>query len=316
MKTKTSIFMTVAAVAVSMASCNDGTEALKTSSNELSINAYIGQAHTRAEKTDWAENDALGVFVCDGTIDKPYLGNTERYFNVNFRHNGKGFFAQNVYLDENLAEVYAYYPYSAISTDGQAIPVESNTQTDYLYGQSETPASITHKAVNIEMKHALSQVVFRIRKAEAYNEGPGILSSLKIENNDTGNVFKTTGTLNLSTGNITGTSTDGILTLMPGEQLILTGEYQSIASICLPVSATTGKNIRAVFTIDERQFRYEFPANTVWNAGFRNIYTLTVTNSSIDIGGDGSGDGGSDDGITIEPWGSNTDSDISLVPIL
>lgn len=312
MKKLSSVFLCLSII---MASCNDESEDTK-SSDGLSINAYIGQAHTRAEKTDWVENDALGVFVCDGTIDKPYLGNSSRYFNVSFRHNGKGFFAQNVFLDESLAEVFAYFPYSAASMDGEAIPVESNTQTDYLLGHSETPASISHKAVSVEMKHALSQVVFKIRKADSYNEGPGILSSLKIENNDTGNTFKTTGTLNLSTGTITGTSTDGILTLMPGEQLVLNGDYQSVASICLPVNSTPGKNVRAVFTIDERQFRYEFPANTTWSAGFRNIYTLTVTNSSIDIGGDGSGDGGSDDGITIEPWGANADSDISLVPIL
>ena len=159
----------------------------------LSINAYIGDPQSRAEKADWEENDAIGVFVCNGTIDKPYLGNVDRYTNVAFRHNGKGFIAQNIYLDENQAEVFAYYPYSGTSNNGMAVPVESNTQTDYLYGHAETPASITQKNVNIEMKHALSQVVFKIRKSASYNEGPGLISALKIENNDADNVFNTTG---------------------------------------------------------------------------------------------------------------------------
>ena len=34
----------------------------------LSINAYIGDPQSRAEKADWEENDAIGVFVCNGTI--------------------------------------------------------------------------------------------------------------------------------------------------------------------------------------------------------------------------------------------------------
>lgn len=279
----------------------------------LSINAYIGNPSTRSEKTGWVEGDVLGVFVCNGTIDKPYLGNPDRYNNVEFRHNGKGFTAPNVYLDENPAEVFAYYPHGLSNMDGTAVSVESNTQTDYLYGHSATPASISQKNVNIEMKHALSQVVFKIRKGVTYDEGPALLESLKIENNDTNNIFQTSGTLNLGSGQITGTSTNGILTLIPGTTLLLTESFQSISSICLPVSATSGKNIKAVFTIDGREFRYEFPVSTTWTPGMRNIYTLTVNNSGVEIGGGGEG---SDDGITIEPWGASSDNDISLVPIL
>lgn len=305
-------------LSITLASCNNENAAItETVSGDLNITATIqGAALTRAEKFDWAENDQLGVFVCNGTIDKPYLGNADRYTNVMFQHNGKGFFAQNVYLDENPAEIFAYYPYEVKSTTGSAIPVESTTQTDYLYGHSDAPASITQKKVTIEMKHALSQVVFKLRKAASYNEGACVLQALTIENNDASNTFKTAGTLDLSTGTITGTSTDGVLALIPGNTLSLTDTYQNISSICLPVSATAGKNIKAIFTIDDRQFRYEFPAGTSWAAGYRNIYTLTVTNSSVDVGGDGSGDGGSDEGITIEPWTDSADKDISLVPIL
>lgn len=305
----------ILALAFFFASCGNNEVIENVNDDELTINAYVGNKPTTrvSEKDDWQENDILGVFVCNGTIDQPYLGNTERYVNVAFRHNGKGFVAGNIYLDENLAEIFAYFPYSAVSTIGSAVPVESSTQTDYLFGHAETPASISQKNVNIEMKHALSQVVFRIRKSPKYDEGPGALSMLKIENNDAQNLFKTTGSLNVSSGVITGTSNMGVLTLMPGNTLLLTTEYQTISSICLPVGPTTGKNIKAVFNIDERQFRFEFPSSTTWNAGFRNIYTLTVENSGLIIGG---GEDGADDGITIEPWGDGANSDISLVPIL
>jgi hypothetical protein len=310
MKKLAFLFLSVAL----LSACNN--DEYVTDNAELSINAYIGnQQSTRAEKSAWVENDQLGVFVCNGTIDKPYLNNSERYVNVLFRHNGNGFVAEKIYLDENPAEVFAYYPYSANSIMGSAIPVESSTQTDYLYGHADTPASISQKNVNIEMKHALSQVVFRIKKSSEYTEGPGSLTALKIENNDASNVFRTTGTLNLSTGQISGTSNMGILTLMPGKTLNLTADYQSVSAICLPTGSSPGQNIRAVFTIDGRNFKYVFPAGTTWGAALRNIYTLTILNSGVEIGGGGNGNG-NDDGITIEPWGDNSDSDISLVPIL
>ena len=309
------LFLSIVCLSAVLVSCNQSDLSLP---SELSINARINNSATRAEKLDWSENDQLGVFVCNGTLDKPYLDNADRYFNVLFRHNGKGFTTSDVYLDENQAEVFAYYPYNAPNTNGKAVPVESNSQTDYLYGHAETPASISQKNVDIEMKHALSQVVFKIRKAATYDEGAGLLTAVKIENNDANNVFKTAGNIDLSSGTIIGTSTDGILTLMPGSDLLLSETYQSISSICLPITSTAGKNVRAVFTIDGRQFRYEFPAGTTWQAGLRNIYTLTVDNSSIEIGGggSGSGEGGNDEGITIEEWGASADNDISLVPIL
>ncbi|NDV83431.1 fimbrillin family protein [Bacteroides sp. 51] len=285
---------------------------------ELSVNAYISsqKQDTRAEKSAWAEGDLLGVFVCNGTLDTPYLGNASRYFNTAFRHNGKAFVGSEVYLNEELAEVYAYFPYSAAATNGKAIPVESTTQTDYLYGHSPTQANISQRNVNLEMKHALSQVVFRLKRSASYNEGPCSISAVTIENNDANNIFKTTGTLDLSTGIVTGTSTDGVLSMIPGSKVDLTESYQNISSICLPVNSTPSKNIKVIFTIDERQFRYEFAAGTSWQPATRNIYTLTVGNSGLEIGGgDGDGDG-NDDGIIIEPWGDGDNTDISLVPIL
>ena len=78
-----------ALLSVAFVSCNNENEAITVSSGEMNITAHIeGAASTRAEKFDWEENDQLGVFVCNGTIDQPYLGNSDRYTNVLFKHNG------------------------------------------------------------------------------------------------------------------------------------------------------------------------------------------------------------------------------------
>lgn len=77
-------------LAVAFTSCNNESESVAVSNGELNITARIeGSTSTRAEKFDWEENDQLGVFVCNGTIEQPYLGNADRYTNVLFKHNGK-----------------------------------------------------------------------------------------------------------------------------------------------------------------------------------------------------------------------------------
>ena len=43
--------------------------------NTMQVNAYIGKSPvTRAEKTVWENNDQLGVYVVDNSIDVPYKG--------------------------------------------------------------------------------------------------------------------------------------------------------------------------------------------------------------------------------------------------
>lgn len=293
-----------------IASCSDNNTDTGASS-DLILNASIG-VNTRAEKSVWAKNDALGVYVTEGTLDKPYLSNTTRYNNINFLHNGKYFTASDIYLDETAATIYGYYPYNSAVTSGTSVPVESSTQTDYLYGVSTTPASISQKNVDITMKHALSMLVFKLRKASTYTEGAGLVTKIVIENHDATNSFKIAGTLNIQTGTVTGTSTNGSLALVPTDgSLVLTETFQNMSAICLPVAATSTKAIRATFTIDGRTFRFVFPEATKWEAGFRNNYSLTMGNTGLEIGGEGT-----DSGIAIEPWGDTTDSDISLVPVL
>ena len=292
-------------------SCSDENASNSTKS-DLVINASIGGAKTRAEKSSWSKNDAIGVYVTEGTLDKPYLSNTSRYNNINFVHNGKNFTASDIYLDETPATIYGYYPYNASATAGTSVPVESSSQTDYLYGVSTSAASISQKNVDIDMKHALSMVVFKLRKSATYTEGAGLVTKIVIENHDASNSFKTAGTLNIQTGAITGTSTTGTLTLVPSSgSLLLTETFQNISAICLPVASTTTKAIRATFTIDGRTFRFVFPEATQWQSGYRNNYSLTMGNTGLEIGGEGT-----DTGIAIEPWGDTTDSDISLVPVL
>ena len=66
--------------------------------NTMQVNAYIGKSPvTRAEKTAWENNDQLGVYVVDNSIDVPYKGSAS-YSNIPFVFTGKGSRATISYL--------------------------------------------------------------------------------------------------------------------------------------------------------------------------------------------------------------------------
>ncbi len=52
--------------------------------NTMQVNAYIGKSPvTRAEKTAWENNDQLGVYVVDNSIDVPYKGSASYSSTIN-----------------------------------------------------------------------------------------------------------------------------------------------------------------------------------------------------------------------------------------
>lgn len=98
--------------------------------------------------------------------------------------------------------MFAYYPYDATLTTPSALPVDITTQTDHLYGQGDTKASILNRNVNITMKHALSQVVFRMKKTEGYRQ-EGILTGITLKNVGSATPLYTRATMDISTGSLT-----------------------------------------------------------------------------------------------------------------
>ena len=172
------MFLFAACLAVLACSCSENEEGtVKDVRASLKINANIGApAVSRAEKTAWEAGDKLGLYVCNGTLGTPYNQNAV-YTNTPFTYSAAGWTSEEILLDENEATVFAYYPYDATLTTPSALPVDITTQTDHLYGQGDTKASILNRNVNITMKHALSQVVFRMKKTEGYRQ-EGVLTGI------------------------------------------------------------------------------------------------------------------------------------------
>lgn len=297
-----------ACLAVMACSCSNYEEGIggKVQTASLRITANIGApAMPRAEKTAWADGDKLGLYVCNGALGTPYKADAV-YTNAPFTYTAGGWTSAEILLDENEATVFAYYPYDAGLADPAALPVDITTQTDHLYGQGDTKATILNRNINIAMKHALSQVVFRMKKTEGY-KGEGVLTGITLKNVGSATPLYTAATMDVSTGALTKTAVGSIDF---SANTTLTDQAVSFSSIVIPVDATAGKDMQAVFIIDGKQLQFTFPAATKWERSYRNIYDIALGNNGLVIGGvDGTG-------VTIEPWTDSNNGEIQLVPVI
>lgn len=296
-----------AMAAICLSSCSNDEEIVKVESDTvLRINPSIGLM-TRAAKTSWSTSDQLGVFVTSGTINSAYEGLSSN-LNVPFTFDGQSWNSSRIPLTNNPATVFAYYPYATTVTDGTSMDVESTSQTDYLFGKGSSEATVLSQNVDITMKHALSQVLFRMVKGN-YTQGSGNLTKVVISNEASGTSLNSKGKLNISTGNVT--VSDPINLSLTANQTISTNET-SFSAIVMPVTAIPNANVlKVTFTIDGQDYYHFFQAGTEWQQGYRNIYTFTLSDNGLTIGGDKDGDG---KGIEIEEWIDENEGAINLIP--
>ena len=90
-----------------------------------------------------------------------------------------------------------YYPYNQAVADGTKVPVPINagTSVDYMWGKSTNQVSVIETDAVIPMKHALSQLVIRLKVSPEYHND-GNLTSAKLKSKAA--KFGTSGTMNLN----------------------------------------------------------------------------------------------------------------------
>lgn len=273
-------------------------------SHALSITTSIEKVTTKAEKEAWTIGDQIGLYICNGSIGTPYIAGATEYVNAPFTYTSNGWDSESIMLNSTVGTIYAYYPYAA-SINPSQMAVSLTGQTDYMYGKGDNTVSMIQKNANITMKHALTQVVFKIKKSTEYL-GTGSLSSVMLKNMPSSSVLQSAGTLDITTGNITGTSANDIAYM---GAYTLSTTVQSLTTMLIPVAQTTTAAMKVEFVIDGTTYQYVFPAGTQWEAGTRNVYTLTLGSNGLTIGGaDGSG-------VVITPWEDDIKGEIPLTPI-
>lgn len=171
------------------------------------------------------------------------------------------------------ATLQAVYPYSSTFTTPGSIPVNVQSQTDYLYSGPTVSLSQANPKGALTMKHALSILAFNIDK-QGYS-GAGKLQEITIG----GETFYTEGTLNISTGSVTG-STTGSYTLKSDNTLQEGGWKENIPDFFSIPLASSGTNVNLTFKIDGKDYQCNLPKVGV-QGGYKYIFRFALTDRSL-----------------------------------
>jgi len=157
-----SVLIHLLAVAIVHTSCMDNVDDLD-SANRLSVAVAVNNTDksTRAFMTDnyLPDNAQIGVSVVDFS-GKNY--NASNYNNILYTADGTGDSQtwgtnSEVMLTTTPADIYAYYPYAA-DAEITRLPIEIQSQTDYMYATPIKGADFSKNQVSLVMNHALSAI--------------------------------------------------------------------------------------------------------------------------------------------------------------
>lgn len=215
--------------------------------------------------TQFVDDDRIGVFASDGELEDKYNGIDANNMPATF-FKDKWTIASNLEVKSD-GVAYAYYPYSKDVSNKAAIPIETASQTDYLYSGKEA-FSLTQPQVTLKMKHALSLVSIRIRKNDYQKAGQ--LQKVELEG------LQTTGSMDIQSGYITkigGTSTvsNDVDITLDDNNLVKT------ETIILPINKIKDSPVKLKVTVDGNVFAFDVPEEHSWEAGFEYIYTVNLS---------------------------------------
>lgn len=227
---------------------------------------------TRGIITNFTDNDRIGLFLTDGELGLNYQENAEAVNVPAMYQQGSWKVEKDLVLSEE-GTAFAYYPYNSKVTDGTVVPLEIESQTDYLYA---TPAVVDEKnpIAQIGMKHALSLISVRIRKNDYQHAG----KLTKVEVLD----VQQNGTMNIATGAVTKTGPTAIYSV--NRDLVLDdNDLAKTQMIMLPTVIAEAGNIRFQITVDDKYYIWEVPKSHIWEAGMEYTYTLNLSKTAEEL---------------------------------
>ncbi|MDP4201137.1 MAG: fimbrillin family protein [Bacteroidota bacterium] len=289
------------------------TDSISTDQSSLKVEAGIYNSRSLVSAgtiSAFPSGASLGLFITPNTLDN-YYDTKDNSANVKATYLSSAWsLTPPVLLTSTTAYVYAYYPYNASASDAHAIPVDHTSQTDYMYGKYNSGVNRLSSTVNISMKHALSMIQFKLSKTDF--PWTGQLTKIEIANKSGKTVLYSAGTMEIAKGAITYTNgqnasasienSEGLLTI-PTTASTDESTYPKLLVLPVANSGATGDLVMK-FTIDGKVYTCDVPAGTVWGAGTKNTYTVTIQGHELKL----------DTNVTIEDWLSGITG--SVAPIL
>lgn len=256
---------------------------------------------TRALKSTFAENDEMGIYAkAASDISSDWYNKVNGVCKATYK-GGKWTITPPIELSENIASVFAYYPFSVQSTNPAAVPISTVAQIDYLYAGASNTASASNTTANLSMRHVQANIRFNIAKRN-YTNGAGVLQSIQITNKEGKAVFFTEGTLNIETGVITGkTGANGAFTLSQINKIATAQGWSEDmpAAMVIPFKAQTSGDVQLIVTIDAIPYIINCPALDGYVAAKQYTFTFELSDAGLTL---------SPEDVTVEAWGDNSNT--------
>lgn len=286
--------LSLVAVATLMLSCSnpsiESEPGQTPTSEKWAIN--ISTIITRATDTAFETGDKVGIYVVNLPNALKTSGNHAD--NIGFSYSDKWTASTPIYWKDETtkADFYCYYPYASDITNVEAYPfavkadqssVANYKASDFLWGKTAGIAP-TKDAVNINVKHAMSNVIIKLIAGNGYTADDMASASVAICG------LKTNSTINLATGAITPI----------GEEEDITPIVEDDYRRALVVPQTVSNTDLIKVTIGDKV--YTLNQSVEFKSGMQHTCTLTVerTNQGINIGIGGWETDDEDFGGTVE----------------
>lgn len=170
------------------------------------LQLIVSKVGSLLNQNTWKDGNTLGLFLTEGTLGRPYMDKEADYYNIKaYMFAGRWYLTPEIvslYKDE--AVVYAYSPYKK-NVDPFAVPVETESRTDYMYGthlSSQKAVDADSPIATLEMQHALSLLEINIRKNHDF-KSRAFLSEISIEAAGDSLKLPVKGTMDIMTGEVT-----------------------------------------------------------------------------------------------------------------
>lgn len=192
------IKMTVAALALTLAGCNnEGITGNAPTDNEARFNATIDGV-TRAYDQTWEENDEIGISCQTGNVTYTNIGYITALADGDFQPKNE---EQKIYYQtDNEVTFTAYYPWNDLAEGNTVIAADTWKQAeqkkfDFLWAQAS--GSKSAPIVSFGFAHQMAKLVLTAKCGEAVSYDEVKTAALSLEG------FKNLGAFDITTGQAT-----------------------------------------------------------------------------------------------------------------
>lgn len=277
--------------AVALASCNNDDD-MGGAPQQLGVKVKVENPGSRAMITDtkFGEGEELGIFLTasDGAA---YDGQTVGYSNVKYTSAGTGdaqtwTSATPVMLSASTGTAYAYWPWKDQQNTMTAIPLETASQTDYMFATPVEGLSNSSSDAIFTMNHALTAIRVSITN-DSYS-GLGKIASIGVQSGN----LAAEGSMNIVTGEVTftsGTENQATALAVEADAEVLDGQTYTAEHMFVP----TKDNQKIVVTVsmDGKTYVNEASLSEAAKSGY--VYTISLSAKNNDLG---------ITKVVIDPW--------------